>query len=280
MLHHQIGTQLRFCSTAITRADAVSRRDLLRLASSPLRAAVRVTGGAGNMSKEEGEDVAILLADGLGGAACSASVLAGATMVINRPRRGRCMLCDRARMYCTSHQGAVTKHPGVMDILPRLAALNAPGKTVGVAPIVTPPFLWGGRFVISNESREPFYTVVDDQTPVCQLVQYSTDRPGLTWDDEWKVCLDYLDLLRNDADHRSLHLVYNGGVTTRNEVLHVAKLSNRSNPWRVLLIEDSGREATILANDTRWRNNHPNVVSCTKAELKTVVRELGFAPAA
>lgn len=83
------------CSVGISRADAISRRDLVRLASSPIQAAVRVTGGAGHMSSEEGQGVADCLAQALGGTTCGASVLAGATMVIERPALGFCEDCDR-----------------------------------------------------------------------------------------------------------------------------------------------------------------------------------------
>lgn len=277
MQHPHIGTKLRMCSVSISRADAISRRDLVRLASSPIQAAVRVTGGAGHMPSEEGQGVADCLAQALGGATCGASVLAGATMVIERPIPRLCTDCDRAKMHCRLHAQNVVRHPGVMDILPRLAQLEAPGRTIGIVPTISPPVLYNGHLIISDTPGEPFYTVVDDTSPVCVLVQFNTDRPTLTWDDEWKVCLDYLQLLRDEGNHRSLHLVYNGGATTRREVMHVAQLSDSGNPWRVLLIEDSGREATTLANDLQWRRDHPNVISCTKADLDAVVREMGFA---
>ena len=278
MRRPRAGTQLTICSVSISRADAISRKDLVRLASSPTRTAVRVTGGAGHMSKEEGKNVAELLADALGGSQCTTSVISGATMVIDRPSPGDCALCLTAQMYCREHSSHIKRHPGVMDILPRLVQLKAPARTVGVVPTIDPPLLWGGYMVVSNREGESHYTVIDDTIPACVVVQFNADRPMLTWDDEWRVCLDYLQLLRDEGDHRSLHLVYNGGATTRREVMHVAKLADPANPWYVLLVADSGREATILANDLEWRKAHPGVISCTKADLQTVVRQLGFAP--
>lgn len=273
-----VGTQLRMCSISIARTDAVSRRDLVRLASSPMQVTVRVTGGAGNMASEEGAEVANFLAEALGGATCTASVLAGATTMVKRPSEGNCSECDRARMYCRHHSGNIVRHPGVMDVLPRLAELEAPGKTIGITPTINPPVYWGASIIIEDNPRDDFYTIVSDRTPVCVLVQFSSDRPGLTWDDEWQVCLEYMQLLRDEGDHRSLHLVYNGGQTTRNEVLHVARLTSADNPWRVLLVEDSGREATMLANDLDWRKANPQVVSCKRSDLRRVIREMGFAP--
>ncbi len=278
----QLGAWLRMCSIAISRADAVTRVDLVRLASSLLKAVVRVTGGAGHMSADEGAGVAQLLAEALGGVDCLASVLAGATMVISRPEPGICAECDRNRTYCPLHAGAATishRKPGVMDVLCELARLGALGKTVGVAPTINGPRLYGGSIIIENRPDEPHYTILDERAPVCVLAQFNTDRPNLTWFDEALVCLDYMDLLRREGDHRSLHLVYNGGEYTRKEILHVADLPHDPvNPWWIVLVEDSGRAATEFANNLAWRASHPHVVSCTKAELTTVVRQMGFAP--
>jgi len=243
-----------------------------------MQVTVRVTGGAGNMATEEGEESAIFLASALGGAACEASVLAGATTIVKRPVPGICDECDNARMYCRRHAGNIVPHPGVMDVLSRLAELQAPGKTIGITPTISPPVYWGASIIIEDNPDDDFYTIVSDRTPVCVLVQFSSDRPGLTWDDEWQVCLDYMQLLRDEGSHRSLHLVYNGGQTTRNEVLHVAELTSVDNPWQVLLIEDSGREATALTNDLAWRKAHPQVTSCKKNELGSVLHEMGFTP--
>ncbi len=277
----QLGAWLRMCSIAISRADAVTRVDLVRLASSRLNAVVRVTGGAGFMSAEEGAGVAQLLAEALGGAACQASVLAGATMVITRPQPGNCADCDHNRTYCSLHAGAAmvaSRQPSVMDVLSELSRRGAPCKTVGVAPTISGPRLYGGSVIIENRPEEPHYTVLDERAPVCVLTQFNTDRPNLTWLDEALVCIDYMDLLRREGDHRSLHLVYNGGDTTRQEIEHVANLIDPVNPWEVLLVEDSGRMATQFAKNSAWRKAHPHVVSCKKHELPVVIRQMGFAP--
>jgi hypothetical protein len=165
-----------------------------------------------------------------------------------------------------------------MDVLMELARMKAPARTIGVVPTIGDLSLYGGFIVVGNVPSEATYTVVDGRCPFCLLLQFSTDKPRLTWDDEWKVSLDYMELLRDEAQYASLHIAYNGGTVTRNECLHVAALPQRDNPWQLLLVEDSGRTAAQLSADRTFRAKYPHVVSCKKRELKTVVRQLGFAP--
>lgn len=273
------GTALRQASLKGMREDALSRRDLVRLAASPRRCIVRVTGGAALMDETEGAGVGVLLANALGGTACDAAVIAGATMTINRPALGMCTECDEHQVHCPAHGfGHIAPRPGVMDTLMTLSAMKAPARTIGIVPTIGDLSLHGGFIMVSDDPSHSSYTVVDGRCPFCLLLQFSTDRPGLTWDDEWKVSLDYMELLRNEAEYRSLHLAFNGGKVTRNECLHVAALPQGDNPWQLLLVEDSGRTAAELASDCVFRSEHPHVVSCKKHELRTVIREMGFAP--
>jgi hypothetical protein len=159
-----------------------------------------------------------------------------------------------------------------------LAAMDAPARTIGLVPVIGDVSLYAGFVVVSNKPEDDYYTVIDDRCPFCLVLQFSTDRPELTWDDEWGVGIDYMELLRSDAQYRSLHLVFNGGVVTRNECLHVAALpKDDDNPWNLLLVEDSGRMAEELSNDLEFRRQFPHVVSCRMQELSTVIREMGFA---
>ncbi|HJP80770.1 MAG TPA: hypothetical protein VJ841_00030 [Candidatus Saccharimonadales bacterium] len=271
------GTALRQASLSDPGHSALSRRDLVRLAASKRECIVRVTGGAAHMGTE-GKNVGRLLAKALGGSKADAAVIAGATMSIDRPVQGVCSECDTHRVHCPAHgYGSITPRPGVMDVLMELSRMKAPARTIGIVPTIGDLSLYGGFIVVSNES-EGTYTVVDGRCPFCLLLQFSTDKPGLTWDDEWKVSLDYMELLRNEAQYASLHIAYNGGAVTRNECLHVATLPQGDNPWKLLLVEDSGRTAAALSADREFRANRPHVVSCKKRELRTVVRQLGFAP--
>jgi hypothetical protein len=273
------GTALRHASLSDPGRSALSRRDLVRLAASRRECIVRVTGGAALMSETEGDGVGLLLANALGGSACDAAVIAGATMTINRPTPGLCLACDEHRVHCPDHGfGHITPRPGVMDTLMQLSAMGAPARTIGIVPTIGDLSLYGGFMMVSNTPGHGSYTVVDGRCPVCLLLQFSTDRPGLTWDDEWRVSIDYMELLRNEAQYSSLHLAFNGGRVTRNECLHVAALPPGDSPWQLLLVEDSGRTATELANDRDFRSTYPHVVSCSKRELVTVVRQMGFAP--
>lgn len=270
------GTALRQASLG----DPMSRRDLVRLASSGRKCIIRITGGAALMSEAEGAGVGLFLANALGGHACDAAVVSGATAAIDRPIQGECTECDRYRVHCPEHGfGNIQPRPGVMDTLMHLSEMGAPARTIGIVPTIDDLSLYGGFIVVSNVPSHASYTVVDGRCPFCLLLQFSTDRPGLTWDDEWRVCLDYMELLRNEAQHKSLHLVYNGGKVTRNECLHVASLPQEDdNPWQLLLIEDSGRTATDLAEDTEFRKKYPRVASCKKHELAACLQEMGFAP--
>jgi hypothetical protein len=165
-----------------------------------------------------------------------------------------------------------------MDTLMHLSAMGAPARTIGIVPTIGDLSLYGGFIMVSNTPSHTSYTVVDGRCPFCLLLQFSTDKPGLTWDDEWRVSIDYMELLRNEAQYSSLHLAFNGGKVTRNECLHVAALPQEDTPWQLLLVEDSGRTATELANNREFRSTHPHVVSCSKRELTTVIRQMGFAP--
>jgi len=273
------GTALRQASLSDPARSALSRRDLVRLAASKRECVVRVTGGAALMSEAEGADVGFLLATALGGPLADAAVIAGATMTINRPTPGFCAACDEYRVHCPAHGfGHITPRSGVMDILMNLSAMGAPARTIGIVPTIGDLSLYGGFMMVSNTPSHDFYTVVDGRCPFCLLLQFSTDKPGLTWDDEWKVSLDYMELLRNEAQYSSLHLAYNGGKVTRNECMHVASLPQGDEPWQLLLVEDSGRTATDLADDLEFRSTYPHVISCRKDELTTVIRQMGFAP--
>jgi hypothetical protein len=273
------GTALRHASLSDPGHSALSRRDLVRLAASRRECIVRVTGGAALMSEAEGAGVGPLLANALGGSACDAAVIAGATMTINRPTPGLCPACDEHRVHCPAHGfGHIAPRPGVMDTLMHLSAMGAPARTIGIVPTIGDLSLYGGFMMVSNTPSHGSYTVVDGRCPFCLLLQFSTDKPGLTWDDEWKVSIDYMELLRNEAQYSSLHLAFNGGKVTRNECLHVAALPRGDNPWQLLLVEDSGRTATELANDLEFRTTYPHVVSCSRHELTTVIRQMGFAP--
>lgn len=273
------GTTLRQASLSDPSYSALSRRDLVRLAAAPREAVVRITGGAALMDEVDGAEVGYLLAQALGGPAADMAVVAGATMTINRPTPGRCTACDEYRVHCPAHGfGHITPRPGVMDTLMQLSAMGAPARTIGIVPTIGDMSLYGGFMMVSNNPDHDSYTVVDGRCPFCLLLQFSTDRPGLTWDDEWRVSLDYMDLLRNEAQYSSLHVAFNGGQTTRNECVRVAALSQLDNPWNLLLVEDSGRTATELAHDREFRQAHPHVVSCAKHELPTVIRQMGFAP--
>lgn len=273
------GTALRQASLSDPGRSALSRRDLVRLAASKRECVVRITGGAALMSEAEGADAGLILANALGGSTADAAVIAGATMTINRPVPGLCAACDMHRVHCPAHGfGHIEPRPGVMDTLMHLSAMGAPARTIGIVPTIGDLSLYGGFMMVSNTPSHGSYTVVDGRCPVCLLLQFSTDKPGLTWDDEWRVSLDYMELLRNEAQYSSLHLAFNGGKTTRNECMHVAALPQEDSPWQLLLVEDSGRTATELAGDQEFRSAYPHVVSCKKHELAHVIRQMGFAP--
>ncbi len=273
------GTALRQASLSDPGRSALSRRDLVRLAAAPRECVIRITGGAALMDMTDGIEVGYLLAEALGGPRADTAVIAGATMTIDRPIPGQCSACDRYHVHCPVHGfGRITPRPGVMDTLMYLSALGAPARTIGIVPTIGDLSLYGGFMMVSNNPDHNSYTVVDGRCPFCLLLQFSTDKPGLTWDDEWKVSLEYMELLRNEAGYSSLHIAYNGGRTTRNECLRVAALSQLDNPWNLLLVEDSGRTATELANNLDFRQEYPDVISCTKYNLKDVIRQMGFAP--
>jgi hypothetical protein len=235
-----------------------------------------VTGGAGLY---QGPHIGRFLADALGGPLADVAVLAGATMTIDRPAPGVCEECDSCGMHCPGHsRGDILPRPGVMEVLVELAAMGAPARTIGIVPTIGDAMLYNGYIVISNEADNPYYTVVDDRCPVCLMLQFSTDKPKLTWFDEALVSIDYMEILRNDADYESLHLVFNGGNATRQECEHVAALPQGDNPWKILLVSDADRVSTELAADPEFRRGRPQIESCTQEELPLVLQQMDFAP--
>ncbi|HXH26717.1 MAG TPA: hypothetical protein VNG90_02390 [Candidatus Acidoferrum sp.] len=278
-ISHLPGTVLRHASLSDVKNEALSRRDLVRLAASPRECTIRVTGGAALMGDSQGLNVGRFLAEALGGPNCDAAVLAGATMAIDRPLPGLCPVCDTFNVHCPAHGYGLTKpKPGVMEVLMCLADMKAPARTIGLVPTINDLTLYGGFLMVENNPQDPYYTVVDNRCPICLMLQFSTDKPRLTWDDEWRISLDYMELLRNEAQHRSLHIAFNGGGVTDRECRHIAALPSGDNPWNLLLVEDSGRTAQALANDMEFRREFTHVVSCPKHELATVISQMGFSP--
>lgn len=258
---------------------AKSKRDLINLAGSFRKAVVAVGGGAGEMGEAQGLDIGTFLALSLGGSQCDAAILAGATMVHHRPQPGLCARCDEYRIHCEQHPPMKPK-PGVMQVLSELSLMGARTPMLGIVPAIFEPAHYESHILIADEDDEDFYTVVDKRCPTCLMLYHTPDDPKISWWEERLAVLQYMALLRNEADKSSLHLFFNGGNVTEREIRFLATIRDMHNPWWVLLVEDSGRMTQELADNVDFRKNagNPHIVSCTQADLARTIHEMGFAP--
>jgi len=214
-----------------SQGEATSKLSL-QLTTAPRRCIVRLTGGCGEMSAVDAQDVYDLFAQ----AFCEydGAMLFGGTRMLSRN--------DRATVV-----------PGITEVPPRLRALCPRMITLGVVPRTQELRLADEGMVVSDEAGSPFFTIVHPQQDIVLVVQVSADAPAV-WDAEFQECLRITRDLRDYAAFKSVLVSYNGGSVTEREILAVAQ-----NNWPVILIRGSGRKTDEYANNSDFLHAHPNV---------------------
>lgn len=238
------GVELYLCDWP----NAPSRLIAIRLASSAIKLAVRVTGGVRSLTTPEIVRMRDFLAPAL--SAHDITVIGGGTQMRSRNNRQHTI-------------------PGITDVLPMVLWANPQAHVVGVVPRQTQLRLQNSMLVVSDQADDDFFTTIHPRLKTCLLLQYSADRGLPDWDAEWLASLDYMQALRQAGGFHTLHLVYGGGATTERELLHILQLPpDNQGPWHVLLVADSGGVASAYANSAAFVAAHQDMLTiCLTSDL-------------
>jgi len=242
------GVELQVCELGTE-----STRAAVFLASAPNKKVVRLTGGAGGMAASQANEMYDMFVSAFKG--CEVALIAGGTRMLAAP-------------------GYTQVKPSITEVLPKIIACSPKARAIGVVPRIDNMVLHNGNLVIYREPEH--INIIHPKLHSCIILQYADRGLKDLWTKEWQASLEYMELLRDSGGYEPLHIVYNGGMYTEQELLHVAKLTKRKQA-RLLLIEGSGRMASKYAADKAFRsqyNDQTEVLSCKPHELAQVLREL------
>lgn len=249
------GVDIVLCSLAF--ADE-SRRIAIRAASAPRRKAIKLGGYSANLPQQLAELMYRSVAKPLMG--CDITVLGGGTRNVLRNNPSKVI-------------------HGIGEVIPVIGKASPLARTIGVIPRQSKLMLreeFG--LVVADNPTNDFVTIIHPGLDTCLLLQYSADKGYTDWDPEWRLSLDYLELLRQEAGHDTMHLMFGGGNTTKREILHVLNLPhNPAKPWRILLISDSGGIAEQFAADADFCTQYrEQLVICKAADLSRALEDYGY----
>lgn len=199
------------------------RRIALRLTTLKKKRIIRITGGCGSLAERRAKAMYHLFGGAFQG--CGELVL----------------MFGGTRMHKTSDLKKI-RH-GITEVAPIIHQYNPETMLVGVVPIEKPPLELDIELghVISRE--EEYVTIVHPAQDFYFLLQASPDD-GVIWEAEYKFCLKFIIEMNDCADFSSLLVSYNGGKTTRKEIIETANLG-----LPVLLVDGSGGETQKLARN-------------------------------
>jgi hypothetical protein len=152
-----------------------------------------------------------------------------------------------------SREDRTTIVPGITEIPPYLRAACPRMVTLGVIPRTQDLQLANEGMVVSDETGNPYFTIVHPRQDIVLVVQVSADSPEV-WDAEFQECLHITKDLREYAAFKSILVSYNGGTVTEREILAVAEQN-----FPVILIRGSGRKTDEYATNEGFLRAHPNV---------------------
>lgn len=171
--------------------------------------------------------------------------------------------------------------PGITEVGPALSRGNPKCVTLGVIVKANHLLYTPHGIVVSTEEDKPFATIVHPHQTSCAILQPSSDTMSL-WEEEWKECVRIVDSVKSmPGGWQGLLIMYNGGFYSKQEVEAWAALGKRDPFWRVLIVNGSGRNADVMANDANFLAEHPHVHVCQNdvGDMRRKLTELGALPA-
>jgi hypothetical protein len=254
-LGEHAGVDIVLCSLAF--ADE-SRRIAIRAASAPRKKAIKLGGFSANLPPELVGLMYRTIAGTLAG--CDITIMGGGTRNVLRS--------DPHKVI-----------DGIGEVLPVISRASPDAKTIGIVPRQSKLVLKEGvGLIVGDKPLSSFFTVIHPGLDTCLVLQYSADKGYAGYDLEWRLALDYLELLRQEAGHDTLHLIFGGGATTRREILHVVNLPhNPAKPWHVLLISDSGGVAEEFATNAGFCATYRDrLIVCKAADLPRTLKDYDY----
>src|SRR3989344_1758453 len=206
---------------------------VLQLTRAASRYVIRLTGGCGDMSPEDGTNLIDLFADAFQGG-FKGALLFGGTRMLHR-------------------EDPQIVLPSITEIAPIICQQSPESVSLGVVPKTSVMRLTEYGMLVSEETGKGFFTVIHPQQNSCLVVQPSADELA-SWETEYEECATIIEHLRQFAGWQSLLMCYNGGGVTEKELLFHANQG-----WPVLLIAGSGRITDRYAADDTFLNSFPNV---------------------
>ena len=199
----------------------------LSLSASEHKSIIRLTGGCGKMSSEDGENLINTFVDAFAG--YRGSLLFGGTRMIDK-------MDDSIVM-------------GITEVAPAIKKKNPHVCLGGVIPKSDMLQISDKGLIVSNNDNEPYFTICHPNQDLVLLVQLRVDPPhkremalidsqlaSSIWDLEVYECFQMVNDLHENVNYKPLLISYNGGNVTRKEIMIWSKSS-----LPVLLIKGSGR---------------------------------------
>lgn len=174
--------------------------------------------------------------------------------------------------------------PGITEVGPALSLGYPHCVTLGIIVKADHMRYTPHGIVVSSEADKPYATIIHPYQTSCAVLQPSSDTAS-PWEEEWKECVRICDSVKSmPGGWGGLLIMYNGGFYARQEVEAWAALGKReaalgqTDPfWRVLIVNGSGRNADVLANDANFLADNPTVHVCQNDvnDMRRKLTELG-----
>jgi hypothetical protein len=201
---------------------------------------VRITGGCGYMTLEDGKRSVSVLSRTLRGLSCM--LLYGGTRVL-APAPGTKL--------------GYKVFPTILEVPPRLRRTNPNIITYGIIPKMTHVKYGKLGLVIGEDEKTGFLTVIHPNQDLCLILQKNVDEMSY-WDAEWMECLEITKtFLQFRKKFAAVLVAYNGGKVTGHEIEAWAEEG-----LPVILFAGSGRITDEFCQNTEWLNSHPSVTVC------------------
>lgn len=225
----------------------------LQLTRAPQHVVMRLAGGSGAISWEDGNRGSALLSTALG--RFQGAILFGGTRVVK--------MSQTFKVW-----------PGIQEVPFIVKSLSPKVTILGIIPRISIFRLVENLgMVISEDPENDKVTIVHPEQDICLQVQTNVDDFA-PWDAEWIESLKIAEHLRLYAKWQSLLVAYNGGTVTLQEIKAWAALGRP-----VVIVKDSGQTCDSLANDEGWLGEHPSVrvaghsVESLRGVIESIVEE-------